>query len=317
MALSPMIFAPGENAPCGFFYVINRGVALYRGGMLVKGQTWGHDFILLTPLFRNFYQARALNYLEVFFLAREDMMAAAEAYPTAYRRIRWWAVRLALLREAKRLSNLKRADERKDEKRGLAPKQRTMVDVQVQRASPAVGMLGVLDRQPEVVLPSHSGHTMLLVAGRSSSPGDGAADEPGEGGVSAAASEALRTLQEGQAEQSEQLRVLTRSVTASLEKMQQQLEVQARRRPPPRPRPRLEDQLQDGEASCVKSAAPPHPRARARRAEAGDAHPSDAKADGEDTGAAAGAVHSGARSAAPVLPAAPGGALAPDDSMAC
>ena len=25
MALNPMIFAPGDNAPCGFLYLINRG----------------------------------------------------------------------------------------------------------------------------------------------------------------------------------------------------------------------------------------------------------------------------------------------------
>ena len=105
MALNPMIFAPGDNAPCGFLYLINRGVALYRGALLVKGQTWGHDFILLTPLFRNQYQARALNYVEVFFLARDDLIEAAARFPLAYYRIRWCAVRLALVREAKRMAN--------------------------------------------------------------------------------------------------------------------------------------------------------------------------------------------------------------------
>ena len=40
------VFAPGELATPGFFYVIHKGVALYGGRVLTSGKAWGHDMIL-------------------------------------------------------------------------------------------------------------------------------------------------------------------------------------------------------------------------------------------------------------------------------
>ena len=44
--MQPAVFAPGELATPGYFYVIHKGVALYGGRVLTSGKVWGHDMIL-------------------------------------------------------------------------------------------------------------------------------------------------------------------------------------------------------------------------------------------------------------------------------
>ena len=40
------VFAPGELATPGFFYVIHKGVALYGGRVLTSGKVWRADGLL-------------------------------------------------------------------------------------------------------------------------------------------------------------------------------------------------------------------------------------------------------------------------------
>lgn len=114
------VFMPHELTPLGFFYVIHRGVALHSGRVLLQGSAWGHDMILERQDLCLF-AARAVTYLEVckarhvlpsaththlslsdFLqvnrLSRTFLLEAARPYPIAYKKIRWDAVRLALLR---------------------------------------------------------------------------------------------------------------------------------------------------------------------------------------------------------------------------
>lgn len=42
MSLTPKVFAPGEVAPKGYLYVINRGLALYGARVLTAGKVWHH-----------------------------------------------------------------------------------------------------------------------------------------------------------------------------------------------------------------------------------------------------------------------------------
>jgi len=99
MALSPLLFPPGDSAPAGYLYIINRGVALYRAKLLGRGRVWGEDFILSSERLRSLYVAKAMNYLEVFYLARDPLLAIASDFPIIGRRIRRLAVFMALRRD--------------------------------------------------------------------------------------------------------------------------------------------------------------------------------------------------------------------------
>ena len=44
--LKPMLFAPGDLAPPGYLYLIQRGIVLYRGRLISSGRIWGEDMIL-------------------------------------------------------------------------------------------------------------------------------------------------------------------------------------------------------------------------------------------------------------------------------
>eukprot|EP00966_Prymnesium_polylepis_P016042 370597-Prymnesium_polylepis.3 len=99
LLLQPAIFAPGEVVPTGRLYIISRGIALYRGGVLSMGRCFGDDLILDTKHLRQMYCARAMNYLELSYLDRESLNVLASGYPIAAKRIRWCAIRLALRRE--------------------------------------------------------------------------------------------------------------------------------------------------------------------------------------------------------------------------
>ena len=46
LVLRPIVFAPGEIAPIGPLYIVNRGLALYGGIVYVRATYWGHDVIL-------------------------------------------------------------------------------------------------------------------------------------------------------------------------------------------------------------------------------------------------------------------------------
>ena len=98
MHLTPMVFTPGELVPIGYLYIVHRGIALYGGRVLTGGRVWGDDMILALPALQRRWCARAMNYLEVLMLSRDTLITTAGYFPETARRIRRFAVRLALTR---------------------------------------------------------------------------------------------------------------------------------------------------------------------------------------------------------------------------
>ena len=99
MSLSPLVFVPGELAVTGYLYIVHRGVALYGGRVLTSGKVWGEDCIISSPHLQKKWCARAMNYLEVFMISRDDVLECAAAYPKTYEAIRKQALRLAVRRQ--------------------------------------------------------------------------------------------------------------------------------------------------------------------------------------------------------------------------
>merc|ERR1719272_2022668 len=75
-----MVFTIGEVINNGYLYIINRGIALFCG--------------------------RAMTYLEVYTISREQLMDAARLFPYTTAHLRRCAIRLAVRREFIRLSKL-------------------------------------------------------------------------------------------------------------------------------------------------------------------------------------------------------------------
>ena len=83
----------------GFMYIVHRGIALYQAKIITKGKVWGQDMILSTSHLRSTAQARAMNYLEVLFISRRELLELAARYPSTAAKIRRAAILLALRRE--------------------------------------------------------------------------------------------------------------------------------------------------------------------------------------------------------------------------
>jgi len=96
--LHPMIFVPADTPPPGYMYIVERGFALYKAKLLSKGHIWGDDFILSQHELIDKLAARAMTYLEVFFLTRQELMSVAEHFPITYKHIRFCALKLAFKR---------------------------------------------------------------------------------------------------------------------------------------------------------------------------------------------------------------------------
>jgi len=99
MSLNAMVFAPGDTPKVGFLYIVHRGIAIYRAKLITKGRVFGEDMILSSPQLRSNAQAKAMNYLEVYFTSRAELIYIARRYPRTAQAIRRAAVLLALRRE--------------------------------------------------------------------------------------------------------------------------------------------------------------------------------------------------------------------------
>ena len=113
-----MVFAPGEVAPPGQLYIIKGGLALFGGRVLGKGSVFGDDVILTSAHLLQGFAARAMNFLEVLTITREELEQTAAAFPEVARDLRKKSVRLAVRRaflyEASHKRKLERARARRD-----------------------------------------------------------------------------------------------------------------------------------------------------------------------------------------------------------
>ena len=96
--LAPMVFSPGELAPPDYLYIVHRGVALYGGKVLTSGKVWGEDMILSNSELQRRWCARAMSYLEVLMLSREQLTLITGQFPATARVIRRASILLALRR---------------------------------------------------------------------------------------------------------------------------------------------------------------------------------------------------------------------------
>jgi len=67
--------------------------------VLTSGKLWGEDMILMSAHLQSKYCARAMNYLEVYMISREELVDVARNFPLTFKRIRRSAILMALRRE--------------------------------------------------------------------------------------------------------------------------------------------------------------------------------------------------------------------------
>ena len=99
MSLSPLVLTPGELAISGYLYIVHRGIALYGGRVLTSGKIWGEDCIMQNSHLQRRWCARAMNYLEVYLISRDDVLDIAASFPKTLRVIRRLAIRMAARRQ--------------------------------------------------------------------------------------------------------------------------------------------------------------------------------------------------------------------------
>lgn len=100
--LTVMVFAPDEEVLAErTLFMVRRGVCALEGRILVRGDVWGEDLLLVNEQLRNPYKARALNFLEVLMLYVVDLVDVVSTYPEARARLRWAQVKIAIVRGVK------------------------------------------------------------------------------------------------------------------------------------------------------------------------------------------------------------------------
>ena len=113
LALKSAVFAPAELLEADSLYFISRGTCVHHGLVHVGGSFFGDDCVLANPALRS-EPARAVTYVEVSCLDREGLLAVIDqsrvgtdtrgrrveikAYPDALCRLRWHAIRIAVIR---------------------------------------------------------------------------------------------------------------------------------------------------------------------------------------------------------------------------
>ena len=75
LALTSLVYTPGEPIPRGFLYIMNKGLALQNGIVRDKNAVWGEDVILSSEKLRHKSDARALSFVEVGTSAQDFALA--------------------------------------------------------------------------------------------------------------------------------------------------------------------------------------------------------------------------------------------------
>ena len=105
LSLQNLLFAPGELVPPGDLNVVQRGLALYGGRLLARGEFWGADVLISSPTLRHNWCVCALNYLEVAQCPKAELEDILSAYPEDAAKVRsstiWLALRRAVVYEAR------------------------------------------------------------------------------------------------------------------------------------------------------------------------------------------------------------------------
>ena len=133
----------------------HRGIAIYRAKLITKGRVFGEDMILSSPILRSNAQAKAMNYLEVYFTTRAELFFIARRYPKTAQAIRRAAVMIALRREVIAVAKLRL---------GISPSDKIgavvnmMLGADSRDAAPQhSGQLALMDKEQLIALKAASG----------------------------------------------------------------------------------------------------------------------------------------------------------------
>jgi len=92
---------------------MHTGIAIFDGKLLRAGSVWGEDMLLASPLLRQRHTARAITYLEVYFIHRDFVLQIAQNYADTWRklqrRIHFMALRryiMLISQTQKRMKNM-------------------------------------------------------------------------------------------------------------------------------------------------------------------------------------------------------------------
>ena len=88
LALVPAVFPPEESIDYSALFVLTSGMAIHGGVVLQKGRVWGEDMLLALPVLRNRASARALSYVEVFYIDRDNLLRIAHLHFETERRLK-------------------------------------------------------------------------------------------------------------------------------------------------------------------------------------------------------------------------------------
>ncbi|KAL1522314.1 hypothetical protein AB1Y20_017306 [Prymnesium parvum] len=114
LSLRRAVFAPKEVITYTALHVVNSGIGLYGGKIMRFGSVWGEDMLIWAPYLRSRVSARAVTYLEVFFILRDQLLAIAQQFsdtwPRLQRRVRFLALRRYVVLISKAMRQLKQAD---------------------------------------------------------------------------------------------------------------------------------------------------------------------------------------------------------------
>ena len=98
LSLRPLVFAPSEIIFGNQLYILHHGVAVYGGKVIGSGGVWGEDMLIWQESLRSRHFAKALHYVEVFSLERNQLFDVSEHFPASRRMIRRYIAMLAFRR---------------------------------------------------------------------------------------------------------------------------------------------------------------------------------------------------------------------------
>lgn len=81
VTLQASVYAPKEIVTGFKLHIVMRGVAGQQGRIITRGNVWGEDMILEARHLARVKPVRALTYLDVYALSREDLFDILEDYP--------------------------------------------------------------------------------------------------------------------------------------------------------------------------------------------------------------------------------------------
>jgi len=93
------VFPPEEICPHGVLYIVDKGIALYAGKIVMAGESWGEDLLMRDPTWVGLGHGIAVSYLWVYTLEGKVIKDCLALYPASERKVqltnmRWMMARM-------------------------------------------------------------------------------------------------------------------------------------------------------------------------------------------------------------------------------